>query len=99
MAQEFARKFYKSSAWKKTREYIFIKYNGLCAECGNIGEEVHHIQFLTNDNINDHYIATGENNLILLCRECHHKRHNKRKSTREGLRFNESGELVPISPP
>jgi len=65
MAREFAKAFYKSAAWKKTREYIFNKYHGLCVNCGNPGEEVHH------------------------------KRHNKRKkSTREGLVFNEQGELV-----
>lgn len=95
MAKEFAKAFYKSAAWKKTREYIFNKYHGLCADCGRYGEEVHHKEFLTPDNISNTDITLGENNLILLCKECHHKRHNKRKkSTRDGLVFNEQGELV-----
>ncbi len=40
MAREFAKAFYKSAAWKKTREYIFNKYHGLCVDCGNPGEDL-----------------------------------------------------------
>lgn len=99
MAREFSKAFYKSKAWKKLREYIFSRDNGLCQDClkdGKItpGEEVHHIEFLTPTNINNPDITLGENNLILLCKSCHHNRHNKRKSTREGFKFNERGELI-----
>lgn len=96
MAREFAKKFYKSKAWKDTRDYIFNKYHGLCAECGNPGQEVHHKEFLSPDNINDPNIALGEDNLILLCRDCHHRRHDKKETTRVGLTFNENGELVRV---
>lgn len=94
MAREFAKSFYKSKAWKKIRDYIFNKYHGLCVDCGKPGQEVHHKEFLTPENINDPYITLGEDNLILLCKECHHRKHNKKESTREDLIFNESGELV-----
>ena len=50
MAREFSRAFYKSKAWKETRDYIFIRDKGLCQDClekGKItpGKEVHHIKF------------------------------------------------------
>lgn len=94
MAREFSRSFYKSKEWKKIREIIFKKYYGLCVICGKPGKEVHHKVFLTPENISDYDIALGEDNLILLCKECHYKKHAKRESTREGLTFNEYGELT-----
>ena len=94
MAREFAKKFYKSKAWKECRDYIFGKYYGLCAECGAPGEEVHHINWLSPDNIEDTSITLGEDNLILLCRNCHIKKHRKKEATKNGLIFNENGELI-----
>lgn len=96
MAREFARKFYKSKEWKNTRKYIFNKYHGLCVECGKPGEEVHHIIWLTPKNINNLDIALGETNLILLCRDCHMKKHRKKEVTKDGLVFNENGELIKV---
>lgn len=96
MAREFARAFYKSKEWKKVREYIYNKHHGLCAECNKPGEEVHHKEFLTPENISNPYIALGEDNLVLLCKDCHHRKHDKREFTREGLIFNEFGELVKL---
>ena len=94
MAKEFSKKLYASKEWKKTREYIYNKYYGLCVECGAIGEEVHHIIPLTKENINDINITLGEDNLILLCKECHRNKHKPIRFTKEGFRFNENGELV-----
>lgn len=96
MAREFSKSFYKSTAWKKMRDYIFTKYHGLCVDCGKPGQEVHHKEFLTPENINNPYITLGEGNLILLCKDCHHRRHNKRKNTREDLKFDENGNLIKI---
>lgn len=100
MAREFAKKFYNSKSWKKCRDYIYNKYHGLCAECGNPGEEVHHKIHLTPYNINDSSITLGEDNLILLCRDCHIRKHErffgKKKvvhSTKEGTYFDEEGNL------
>lgn len=96
MAREFSKKFYKSKEWKKCREYIFNKYHGICADCSKPGKEVHHKTFLTPNNIDNQEITLGEKNLVLLCHDCHHKRHNDTKVTDEGLTFNEFGELVRI---
>ncbi|EGT4004858.1 HNH endonuclease [Clostridioides difficile] len=69
----------------------------MCAECGKLGEEVHHIKHLTPGNINDAVIALGEKNLILLCKDSHSKKHKSKKDiTRAGLKFNKNGELISI---
>ena len=99
MAKEFSKSFYRSKAWKETREYIFNRDKGLCQDClkKNIltpGKEVHHIIPLDPNNMNDTYITLGQDNLITLCKECHHKRHNNNSCVGEGLKFNELGELV-----
>ena len=99
MAREFSKAFYKSTEWKKARDYIFKRDNGLCQDCLKKsklvpGKEVHHIEFLTPLNITDPDVTLNESNLILLCKECHHNRHNNKRSVREGLRFNEYGELI-----
>lgn len=99
IAKEFSKAFYKSAAWRETREYIYNRDKGLCQDClakGIVapGQEVHHIKFLDPNNMNNIDITLGADNLRLLCKECHHNRHNKRKSTDEGLVFNEYGELI-----
>ncbi len=96
MAREFSNKFYKSKEWKNTREYIYNKYHGLCVECGVPGEEVHHIEWLSPDNINNPEITLGEDNLVLLCRGCHMNKHRKKEVTKSGLVFNENGELIKV---
>ncbi|VIA71912.1 putative HNH endonuclease [Clostridioides difficile] len=58
---------------------------------------MHHIKYLTPANIHDADIALGEENLILLCKDCHSKKHKSKKDiTRAGLKFNENGELISI---
>lgn len=107
MAKEFAKKFYKSKEWIKCRDYIFKKYHGICQECGRPGEEVHHKEFLNAININYPNIALGEDNLILLCRDCHFEKHKKtnplernfnksKPITNNGTYFDENGELKEI---
>lgn len=103
MAREFSRKFYKSKAWKECREYIFKKYDGICCLCNKPGEEVHHKIFLRPSNIDDPEITLGEDNLILLCKDCHFLQHEKtnpgfnnkrRRVVENGYFFNEYGDLV-----
>lgn len=98
MAREFSRSFYKSRQWKQCREYIFNKYHGLCSKCGKPGEEVHHIKWLTPSNIDDTDITLGEENLTLLCRECHVGIHRRVDVVNDGLMFDSNGELIRISP-
>ena len=97
MAREFAKHIYNSQKWKKLRKYIYEKYHGCCAKCGGVKNlQVHHKIWLTPSNINDMDIVYGEDNLILLCHDCHALEHLKKPSIEEGFRFNEFGELEPI---
>lgn len=92
----YAEKFYKSIAWKNCRDSYMRSVGGLCEDCLKRGmivpaEEVHHIKFITPENINDTDITFNYNNLVALCRECHRQRHgNKRR-----YKVDEYGRVMP----
>jgi 5-methylcytosine-specific restriction endonuclease McrA len=67
--------FYKSPAWLAARELKIMSVNGLCERCRQVGIEVHHKERLSVDNVNDSSISLNQDNLELLCRECHNKEH------------------------
>ena len=77
MSKEFAKKFYKSTAWIKCRNAYFNSKFGICELCGKPGEEVHHKKILTAENINDADVTLNWDNLQLLCRSCHNAIHEK----------------------
>ena len=80
--QDFAKAFYLSKAWRDTREYIYKRDMGLCVRCGKAGAIVHH------------KITLSEDNLELLCRECHAIEHEGQLPTASGLMFDSEGNLV-----
>jgi len=98
VARNFSRRFYKSKAWRDTREYILKRDKYLCQDCREPAEEVHHIVKLTPENINDMTIALGENNLVSLCRNCHKKKHVKDRGEKtdagDGYEFDANGYMV-----
>ena len=97
MAKDFAKEFYRSSAWRKTREYIFNKNHGVCERChgeNGPGAIVHHKIYLTPYNISNPAISLGENNLELLCRVCHALEHEGQLPTDASLMFDDDGNLV-----
>ena len=67
----FAKAFYESPAWRKTRAYILKRDAGLCVRCGAPGVIVHHKRELTPQNIDDPMISLNADNLETLCRACH----------------------------
>ena len=96
--KEFAKQFYKSKKWNKCRNTYMAMVGGLCEDCYRMGritpaEEVHHIKFITPDNIDDPSITLSYDNLVALCRECHKARHNGT----EGRRYtvDEMGRVSP----
>lgn len=93
MALEYSKPFYNSVAWKKLRLYICESRHWTCEECGDYGDQVHHIQEITPDNINDVNITLNEDNLQLLCEECHNAKRKKDKDVNEELKFDEYGNL------
>jgi len=100
MAKEWAKAFYNSKAWKKCREGYIQSVHGLCESClernkltpGNI---LHHKTWLTPENIHEPDVTLNWGNLRYDCQDCHNKEHHgSDEVVREGLRFNEYGELV-----
>ena len=84
MARDFARQFYHSKEWKRCQADYVKAAGGLCERCrerGLIvpGVIVHHKIHLTPDNIKMPEVATGFDNLELLCRDCHAKEHKPAK--------------------
>jgi 5-methylcytosine-specific restriction enzyme A len=96
-------KFYNSKKWKEFRNLYFEKMNGICELCNQkgltvAGENLHHIIELTEGNIHDEKIALDEENVILLCINCHNIQHERdikeNKKNKMKYSFNEKGELI-----
>jgi 5-methylcytosine-specific restriction endonuclease McrA len=83
--------FYKSDTWKLAREIKIRSVNGRCERCGGIGQEVHHRQRVTVDNVEDALVSLNPENLELLCRDCHNKEH---KRFSKEMQFDEEGNIV-----
>ena len=109
MARPFARSFYRSDLWAKTREYILLRDAYLCQICGAPAEEVHHKIHLTPQNIMDPKVSVNPDNLVSLCRDCHFAQHKadkargnadrKAKASGEEYEFDENGFLIRKTPP
>lgn len=101
MAQDWAKAFYSSKKWLKSRAgYISQRRmidGGMCEHCRNrTGYIVDHIEELTPENITDPEIALNYDNFQYLCTECHNRKTLGSGSVQSGLTFDESGELVRV---
>jgi len=85
-------RFYKSKAWLVARNIKTSATQGKCERCGAVGEEVHHKIRLTVENVSDTSISLNQDNLELLCRDCHNKEHNRFTKEKE---FDDEGNLIP----
>ena len=83
--------FYKSPAWLAARELRIMSVNGLCERCGQVGIEVHHKERLNVENVNDSLISLNQDNLELLCRECHNREHERFSKE---VKFDSDGNLI-----
>lgn len=99
MAREFAQAFYHSAAWKRAQRLAMQLHYGVCERCGRPGKIVHHKIWLTPDNITDQNIALGQDNLMVLCIDCHNRIHAESSSVREGLEFDGTGQLMKMQAP
>lgn len=90
------QRFYKSDKWKVARAIKIASAGGRCEKCGAIGTEVHHIIHLTPENINDPSITVNQENLMLLCNECHNKEHGRFGGAKE-CEFDADGNLTKIN--
>lgn len=92
--RSFAKEFYRSKQWRQTRAYIVQRDMGLCTRCNCPGEIVHHKIPLTPGNLGNLSISLGEENLELLCRDCHGIAHTTDVPMDSSLKFDEEGNLV-----
>lgn len=104
MAREFAKDFYKSQAWIKTRAAFLNSKMHICERCENrngMGNIVHHKIYITEDNIDDPEITLNWDNFECLCQTCHNREHHREEdeATAGGLMFDASGQLKRVSPP
>ena len=96
--KEYAKSFYQSKAWKRAREQVIKRANGLCERClaaglYNSGVIVHHKEYITPANINNPNITLNLNNLELVCEDCHNKEHKAKPNDRYS--FDSKGNLLP----
>ena len=89
----WAEKFYKSTAWKKTRYTYLVSKDFTCERCGGRATMVHHRKYLTEQLINDPEMTVGVGNLEALCEACHDAEHKTVSPLRKGMYFDEEGML------
>ena len=88
MAEEWAQPLYKSRAWRDLRKAVIAERGQRCAHCGRMIADpskiiADHIEELTPSNIMDAGIALNQDNIQLLCNECHIMKHKKFGSFRQ----------------
>lgn len=100
MAKKYAIKFYKSKAWQECRAGYINSVNGLCERCLKRGKYkpgkiVHHINYITRNNINDPNVTLNWENLEFCCLECHNlEHHGSGIAVRDDVMFDEDGNLI-----
>lgn len=96
--KEYAKKFYRSTAWKKARKPVIKRADGLCERCRAArlyipGVIVHHKEYITPSNIHNPNITLNLDNLEYVCEDCHNKEHKSKLNSR--YRFDSDGNLLP----
>lgn len=102
--------FYNSKVWELVRVNYAKSKCCICERCGQpvyvsgvndylpkekrIRYIVHHKTRLNEINYNDDSISLNEDNLELLCIDCHNKEHFGSMAVRKDLMFDEFGNLV-----
>lgn len=67
---KFYRAYLYSEHWKQFRQIAIEHYGECCADCGTT-EGVFNVHHLTYENIGRELLE----DVVVLCRDCHHKRH------------------------
>ena len=77
-------RFYKTHAWRKSRESFHREKGGLCEICLSKGliepaVHVHHRKPITPENLSDPSITLDHSNLMALCEQCHQEQHRQKR--------------------
>ena len=80
MAKPWAMRLYQSKAWADLRQTLIAERGMRCEECGRIilrSSEIvaDHIKELTPDNVTDPAVALNQENIKLICEDCHNRKH------------------------
>lgn len=94
----WAQWFYHSKEWIECRLAFLQSKFFICKRCKGAATIAHHKEYLTPQNIHDPEITLNWNKLEALCQDCHNAEHHGSKEpvVREGLRFDNNGDLVEI---
>ena len=93
------REFYSSIQWRRCSKAIKQEAGYVCADCRGVygpGNEVHHIQVLTPENVSDPDVSLNPDNLVCLCSYCHRLRHKQMQSGRRYRIDPETGDVKTI---
>ena len=94
--------FYNSKEWLQLSDHIRKTNFHICHDCGKPNsKEVHHIQQVTESNVMDPNITLNPDNLVLLCNDCHNRRHNRFKRTltpaqQRTITFDDAGNVIAL---
>lgn len=94
--------FYNSKDWLQLSDHIRKTSFHICHDCGKPNsKEVHHIQPVTESNVMDPNITLNPDNLVLLCNDCHNRRHNRFKHTltpaqQRTITFDDAGNVIAL---
>lgn len=96
MAQDYAKGFYSSRAWKETQAAYMESQHRVCERCESVARIVHHKRYISPQNINDPNITLNWNNLEALCHSCHEFEHKGTAAHASEVRFNSNGDIVKV---
>ena len=93
--ERICKDFYKSAAWKRARQTVIKRANGLCERCRAAGLYrpgviVHHKDYITPENIHNPGVTLNLDNLEYLCEDCHNKEHKASLTIVIGLTVTEN---------
>ncbi len=111
MAREFAVSFYRSKAWRITRDAYMNSFvesekgtipPGVCERCFFEGkltpaEIIHHKIHLSPLNIDDQSITLDFKNLKRVCRDCHAIEHSADADYVPRIQFGPNGEVLRLN--
>lgn len=77
--------FYTSSKWLAVRARKIAESGGVCSRCGRVFSDsskliVHHKQHLKGNDYNNPSVAFNDDNLEVICVDCHNQEHDRFKN-------------------
>lgn len=94
--KEYAKTFYKSKEWQKTKNLYMSSIHYVCERCGAVATICHHKKYITPYNITNVNITLDQNNLEGLCQDCHNKEHTTKDTGLCKAVFDSNGNVIGV---